>query len=390
MLFKPQVRTMLFSYMAGCERVFFEDAKHFIDRRKLTQAYVASDMTIADSKYKKHFRILWYPHAFIDTVDTLDFLGRYRGVRRIYFRLKFLLYFFCDLLYALQFLYFARNDDTYYIFEQPFVALLFPSKTVLAYHNFYNNIIWFRLFPKCFTVCKIIFPSKSLYDQFAHAYPLLPKTACHVLFNGVDTAKFHAKQAKDQHTITFLYASSWHPLKGISVLEDVIIRINRTYKKRVQFIIGGSPDLWSLTMKEKKHLTKLTNRIQNLSKRYNNVLLKKTEYDDMPALYNQATYCLFPSVWKDPCPLVILESLACGTPVITFTCGGASEIIKNNVNGFLVQKIDKNAFYNTVKEVLINVSEQTYQRVAKNAVTISKQYSSQHRFNRLENLLYAM
>lgn len=45
---------------------------------------------------------------------------------------------------------------------------------------------------------------------------------------------------------------------------------------------------------------------------------------------------LNPLDWEEPFGMVILESMACGTPVISFNRGAVSELIVNNKTGFLV------------------------------------------------------
>lgn len=47
----------------------------------------------------------------------------------------------------------------------------------------------------------------------------------------------------------------------------------------------------------------------------------------------------------DSGPLTIMESLACGTPVISYDVGVANDIIKNGVNGFVTEKNDPNCLY---------------------------------------------
>ena len=44
---------------------------------------------------------------------------------------------------------------------------------------------------------------------------------------------------------------------------------------------------------------------------------------------------LFPIRWNEPFGLVMLESLACGTPVLAFREGAAPEVIEHGVTGFL-------------------------------------------------------
>ena len=62
------------------------------------------------------------------------------------------------------------------------------------------------------------------------------------------------------------------------------------------------------------------------------------EVDDKskaPFLQN-ATALLFPIDWPEPFGLVMIEALACGTPVIATPRGSVPEIIEDGVTGFLV------------------------------------------------------
>jgi glycosyltransferase involved in cell wall biosynthesis len=44
---------------------------------------------------------------------------------------------------------------------------------------------------------------------------------------------------------------------------------------------------------------------------------------------------LFPIRWPEPFGLVMIEALACGTPVLAFPEGAAPEVIDHGVTGFL-------------------------------------------------------
>jgi glycosyltransferase involved in cell wall biosynthesis len=45
---------------------------------------------------------------------------------------------------------------------------------------------------------------------------------------------------------------------------------------------------------------------------------------------------LFPINWSEPFGLVMIEAMACGTPVVAFNRGSVPEVIENGVNGFVV------------------------------------------------------
>jgi len=49
---------------------------------------------------------------------------------------------------------------------------------------------------------------------------------------------------------------------------------------------------------------------------------------------------LFPIDWEEPFGLVMIEAMACGTPVIAFGRGSAPEVIDDGVSGFVVNDID--------------------------------------------------
>ncbi|KKX25708.1 glycosyltransferase family 4 protein [Rhizobium sp. LC145] len=48
---------------------------------------------------------------------------------------------------------------------------------------------------------------------------------------------------------------------------------------------------------------------------------------------------LFPIDWPEPFGLVMIEAMACGTPVIAFRCGSVPEVIDNGQSGILVDSI---------------------------------------------------
>jgi glycosyltransferase involved in cell wall biosynthesis len=49
-----------------------------------------------------------------------------------------------------------------------------------------------------------------------------------------------------------------------------------------------------------------------------------------------AAALVFPIDWPEPFGLVMIEAMACGTPVIAFRCGAVPEIIEDGVSGYIV------------------------------------------------------
>ena len=50
----------------------------------------------------------------------------------------------------------------------------------------------------------------------------------------------------------------------------------------------------------------------------------------------EAAALLFPVDWPEPFGLVMIEAMACGTPVLAFRCGSVPEVIEDGVTGKMV------------------------------------------------------
>jgi glycosyltransferase involved in cell wall biosynthesis len=48
---------------------------------------------------------------------------------------------------------------------------------------------------------------------------------------------------------------------------------------------------------------------------------------------------LFPISWPEPFGLVMIESMACGTPVVAFDCGSVPEVMEDGLTGFVVNDV---------------------------------------------------
>src|SRR5258708_13073541 len=67
---------------------------------------------------------------------------------------------------------------------------------------------------------------------------------------------------------------------------------------------------------------------------------ERSDREKAPFLGNASAF-LFPIDWPEPFGLVLMEEMACGTPVIAWRCGSVSEIIENGKTGFVVDTEDE-------------------------------------------------
>jgi glycosyltransferase involved in cell wall biosynthesis len=58
--------------------------------------------------------------------------------------------------------------------------------------------------------------------------------------------------------------------------------------------------------------------------------------EDKADFLGGAQALLFPINWPEPFGLVMIEAMACGTPVIAWNCGSVREIVEDGVSGFIV------------------------------------------------------
>ncbi len=77
----------------------------------------------------------------------------------------------------------------------------------------------------------------------------------------------------------------------------------------------------------------------NLGLRDAPVFLGDTDQESLAALYRHAVALVHPA-YHDPYPRVVPEALACGCPVVTTASCGASELIVDGRNGFVVSRPD--------------------------------------------------
>jgi len=99
---------------------------------------------------------------------------------------------------------------------------------------------------------------------------------------------------------------------------------------------------------------KIAAKIDNADKEYYDTLIKPLiqgnrdvefigEINDAqkPAFLSGAHVLMFPINWPEPFGLVMIEAMACGTPVVAFNCGSVSEVLDHGVTGFIVDDIDQ-------------------------------------------------
>ena len=69
----------------------------------------------------------------------------------------------------------------------------------------------------------------------------------------------------------------------------------------------------------------------------------EVDFHDKVALLGGARALVFPITWPEPFGMVMIEALACGTPVLAFPSGSAPEVVDHGITGLLCADVDEMA-----------------------------------------------
>ena len=101
-----------------------------------------------------------------------------------------------------------------------------------------------------------------------------------------------------------------------------------------------------------------------------------------------------PIQWDEPFGLVMIEAMACGTPVIAFNRGSVSEVVKHGKTGFIVKPFNKNGrpniedFAKAVKK-LYQMPEKEYIKMRHNCRKhVEKNFTVEKMVDGYEKLYY--
>ena len=159
--------------------------------------------------------------------------------------------------------------------------------------------------------------------QFSTVPPLERPKYAGAVYNAIDVASFPFCQQKDDY---LLCLSRVHPDKGIHLAIEVARRAGR------KLLIAGKCDSVNGEYYEVAVKPHVDGR--------NVVFLGEADRRTKRELYARAACVLMPICWEEPFGLVMIEAMACGTPVIAFARGAAPELIVDGKTGFLVHDVD--------------------------------------------------
>ena len=185
---------------------------------------------------------------------------------------------------------------------------------------------------------------QNLYD--------VPEEKIIVFPPGVDLQNFYpvdksvAKEALGMKNHKYiLFVGRIDPIKGFEILLEMAQILKK--KNKFQLIIVGGGSIKS------KELIELQSKIDSKGLSDDIVLVGSVPHQKLKTYYSAVDVFVLTSFYES-LGFVILESMACATPVVASNVGGIPTLVDDSLTGFLIDENNPESFAEKVEELLID------------------------------------
>lgn len=145
-----------------------------------------------------------------------------------------------------------------------------------------------------------------------------------VIYPPVETDAFHICDTKDNYYVT---VSRLVPFKRIDLIVDAFTRM----PDRKLVVVGDGPEMQNLKRRAGKNIE----------------FTGFCDHDTVHTIVRRARAFIFSSV--EPFGIAVVEAQACGTPVIAFAGGAATEIVQPGITGMFFDSQDSESLVDAVR-----------------------------------------
>ncbi len=223
-----------------------------------------------------------------------------------------------------------------------------PVPVVATFHTAFTGFNWYRLARWVFRPLwrKIQIPiavssvaRDVMQPYFPGAYEIIP--------NGVDLTRFHPEvpplpQMVHTGSPRMLFLGRLEERKGPHLLLEALPAVFRAFPEAVAWLVGEGPLRPQLEQRVAQH-PMLRGRVH---------FWGRAREADVPRLYRSADLYVSPATGGETFGIVLLEAMACGTPVVAGDNPGYRQVIQHGINGMLVDPTNARAFAETLIQVL--------------------------------------
>ncbi|MEW9799431.1 glycosyltransferase family 4 protein [Alteromonas sp. CYL-A6] len=136
-----------------------------------------------------------------------------------------------------------------------------------------------------------------------------------------------AGTTNNAESVTFAFFGQVNPYKGIDVLLEAVLLLDKSVARKVNVEIHGA----NLNVQE----TTYQKKVQKLLKKTQGRVIFHGPYEphELPQLLQHVDWAIVPSVWWENSPMVIQEAFSQKVPLIVSNIGGMQEKVKDGVDG---------------------------------------------------------
>lgn len=195
----------------------------------------------------------------------------------------------------------------------------------------------------------------------------------HIIHCGVDPALFDVV-SHQQPGKRLLYVGRIAAAKGLPILLESLVILKKQHPEILLTVVGDGSD--------RKDLEAMTVDL-GLNQNVDFVGYKsQTEVRE----YFQKTDVFVMSSFAEGIPVVLMEAMAAGVPVVATQIAGISELVEDNINGYLVPPGDSHLLTIRIEELLKNCELRAKFGTAGRA-KVEKEFNIQHEAARLYQLM---
>lgn len=238
------------------------------------------------------------------------------------------------------------------------LANFVKTPSVITFHNYFHDAKTENIFKYYADNKKSQVHYVSVSNNYTKHFPF---DFYQTVYNGIDLNDFKYSSQKKDYA---LWVGRFLPVKGAHLAVKIASNLNISLKMAAR-------ESGSNLQKEyfdKNIKSYLNEKIKHIG---------EVGFPEKEKIYQQAKVLINPILFDEPFGLVVVEAMACGTPVIAFNMGSMAEIIDDGVNGFLVKPNDISAMEEAVKKIY-SMSKLEYLKMSKNCrQTVEKKFTAE-------------
>lgn len=226
---------------------------------------------------------------------------------------------------------------------------------------------------------KFVVTNGFMYEMMIDAGWSESRLVCIPTF--VDETVFHPASNVSKSNY-FVFSGRLEPIKGIEVLLDAFSLLrNRRPDLGSQLKVAG--------FGETGFLEQLKIRCKHLGLNGCVHFMGNLDTEDLSALLSGALFSIVPSLWYENLPNTILESYACGTPVLASDIGSLTACVNHGETGFLFQPHNHRELAKCLEKSIDEPDEM--RRMGRTARDVAlEKYSSMNHLRSLEELFFEL